>query len=497
MHINPVKTLCTTLSLSLLASCSTVGELFDPPAIPAPITATHSSGLPNSVVTNFNEALACMDDLMLINQVTPIYLSSPAISNFTSDRSISSGATEMMITALSKMSVRSGGVRYVSFGPDIQNILSLQGAHPRNKDFRAPDFFIRGGITQFNKTLWSGQRGMGASAEIDPGELVHGGTFFILKGQEDITKSISKNKSLGTITVDLNAGFVSNLQMIPGMSSANTLTLENATGTSITSDLSMSGLGLSYSLTDNITKDFNHSMRSLIEVGTIEIIGKLQNVPYWRCLSNAGRIEKLDDELKLLYTQQSINATSKLIQSAQNALKDLKYYQGEINGQVTPTFQDALQNYQRRMGLLSTGLLNYETFRALNVFTPAQSEPYVSWWQNPNPIDRGVITPPVTVPITADSEASSKTASPQNSTLFTTSSNKEGKTILVVNSPTTLRLLSQQQFPPPQPGSVRANFIRAVAAANKTLFIKPELSFDQVLTKGQSIEIPKQFQIKN
>src|SRR6218665_2153615 len=148
-----------TLSL-LLPSCA---FLATPPVVPDEIRVKNPTNLPNPVVTNFSEALACMDDLMLINQVTPIYIASPQITNYTSDRSISTGGTEMLISALSKMGIRSGGVRYVSFGPEGQNVLTLQGAHPNNKTFRAPDFFIRGGLTEFNKTFWNVQNGAGAS----------------------------------------------------------------------------------------------------------------------------------------------------------------------------------------------------------------------------------------------------------------------------------------------------------------------------------------------
>jgi hypothetical protein len=163
----------------------------------------------------------------------------------------------MMITALSKTSIRSGGVRYVSFGPDVQNVLTLQGAHPANKTFRAPDFFIRGGLTEFNKSLWSGQNGAGASAQFNAGQIVNGGTFFLFKGQEDLTKSISLENGYGTLTMDLNAGFIANLQNIPGVFSSNTLAMESRSGRSVTGDLSLAHLGLSYSLSENVTHDFN------------------------------------------------------------------------------------------------------------------------------------------------------------------------------------------------------------------------------------------------
>jgi peptidoglycan hydrolase-like protein with peptidoglycan-binding domain len=335
---------------------------------------------------------------MLINQVTPIYITSSQITNFTSDRSISSGSTEMLISALSKMAIRSGGVRYVAFGPDIQNVLTLQGAHPNNKTFRAPDFFIRGGLTEFNKSLWNAQNGVGTSVEMNGGNIQSAGLSFLVRKKKDITKSISLDASFGTLTMDLNAGFVSDLQMIPGVSSSNTLAMQNRAGKSITGDISLANLGLSYSLSDNVSEDFNEVMRSLIQVGAIEIVGKLQGVPYWRCLANAGMVEQKDQELQKAFIERSTKDEVELIRSAQTALRDLKYYKGELNGRLDYATQEGLQAYQQQMGLLATGHLTYETFRMLNIYTPARTSPYVPWWQNYNLVERAVAGPRVSAP---------------------------------------------------------------------------------------------------
>ena len=523
----------TGLALAL-SGCTTLSGLTQAPKVPDNVRAIHSTGLPNAVVTNFNEALACMDDLMLVNQVSPIYLASPTINNFTSDRSLSAGATEMLITALAKMAIRSGGVRYVSFGPDVQNMLTLQGAHPNNKDFRVPDFFVRGGVTQFNKSFWNGQRGSGVSAKIDPGQLIHGGTFFILRDQEDATYSISQDRAFGTLTMDLNAGFIANLQMIPGIASSNTLALENRAGKATTGDLTVAGLGLSYSFSENVSHDFNHVLRSLVEVGAIEIVGKLQGIPYWRCLANAGSVEQRDRELREKFAQQSASDSPALVRSAQQALKDMKYYAGDANGVIDAATQEGLQEYQRQMGLLSTGLLNFETFRMLNIYTPARPGPYVHWWQNVNGSDRIVAprvpakpTPPAnpaaapaakpTAAEPAKPAADNKAAEPAKPaaaaeakpaapTVVAAAAAAEkpavearasepakaregGTENLVLSAPTTLRKLSRSYFPD-ETGTYRSRLIRRIAAANPKLFPDVEEAFDQALPAGQSLRIP-------
>lgn len=395
MEVNRLSSFVGSFALSLgVSSCSSTKA----PEVPLALQAQYPSSLPTSVVTDFNASLTCMDDLMAIRQVDPIYLSSSSITNFTSDRSISSGSTEMLISALSKMTIRSGGVRYVSFGPSIQNILSLQGAHPDKGLFRAPDYFIRGGLTQMNKTFWTSQKGYGVSSQINSGDLIDGGTFFLLKGQEDVTQSVSQNANYGTLTMDLNAGYVSTLQMIPGAVSSNTLALSNLEGKSVSADLSMNDLGFSFSMSDNTSKDFNNVLRSLIEVSAIELVGKLHGVPYWRCLANAGVHAEKNAELLAEFVEQNQTAPTEIIKSVQSALTDLGYYAGPIDGLLSEATSDALSQYQTRMGLLASGSIGFETFRSINTYTPLRDTPYISWWENVNQLATGSIVTPAPNP---------------------------------------------------------------------------------------------------
>lgn len=370
------KKVVLSSSLLAVAGCSTMT-----PKVPEDIKYQAPTNMPKPVITNFNEAVACMDNLMLMKKVAPIYVSSEGLINYTADRGISSGGKEMLITTLSQMSIRSNAVRFVSYGSDMTSMLSLQGAHPNHADFRVPDFFIRGGVTQHNKTLWSGQTGAGASYELSRPKVLDLGTFFSLHGQEDLTSSYSMDAAYGTVTVDMSAGYIATLQNIPGVASANTLALENRKGKSVTGDISISDLGLTFSLSDNKSHDFNTLFRSLIQVGSIEIIGKLQKVPYWRCLANAGAVESRDNELLQAFITMQKTDEAKLNKEIQKTLAKLRYYRGQIDGLVEEQTQTALQEYQKQMGLLASGTVNYETFRMMQLFTPTEKDPTSYWWQ--------------------------------------------------------------------------------------------------------------------
>lgn len=385
MFINKLSQIFTAkcnylvIGLAGLTGCST-----NPPKVPVDIQTKYSDTLPKATVTNFNEAVACMDDLMLASEVAPIYVSSQGLTNYTSDHSISLGGIEMLITTLSKMSIRSNAVRFVSYNSDIANMMTLQGVHPNRNTFRVPDFFIRGGVTAHNKSLWSGQRGAGASVEFEEPNIVDSGTFFTLLGQEDATTSFSSSSAYGTLTMDLSAGFISNLQIVPGIASSNTLALENRKGRAISADLGIGDLGFSYSMSGNSTFDFNTIYRSLIQVGVIEIVGKLQKVPYWRCLANAGTVAQRDTELlhDFIEFEKTEHGRKELIRGTQTALHELNYYSGNVNGSINDATQEALQKYQKHMGLIATGEMNYETFRMMSLYKPTRHNDNAYWWDS-------------------------------------------------------------------------------------------------------------------
>jgi hypothetical protein len=118
-------------------------------------------------------------------------------------------------------------------------------------------------------------------------------------------------------------------------------------------------------------------------------------------LLQAGVNEERDSDLLARYLEQSKNNPDEIVRAAQQALKDMGYYTRQISGKLDVDTEEALRVYQIRMGLLSTGAIGFDTFRALNSYTPARDEPYVSWWDNDRAVTLGKVTE-----ATANSDAS-------------------------------------------------------------------------------------------
>jgi hypothetical protein len=160
----------------------------------------------------------------------------------------------------------------------------------------------------------------------------------------------------------------------------------------MTGDISLSDLGISFTLTESFTEDMNTVLRALLEVGAIELIGKLHGLPYGRCLLQAGVNEERDADLLARYLEQSKHDPGKIVEATQKALRDMGYYSGEISGALNQETEEALRTYQTRMGLLSTGAIGFDTFRAINSYTPVRDKPYVNWWINDRAVTLGEVT---------------------------------------------------------------------------------------------------------
>jgi len=113
------------------------------------------------------------------------------------------------------------------------------------------------------------------------------------------------------------------------------------------------------------------------------------------------------------YLKQSTNNPGEIVRAAQQALKDMGYYTRQISGELDVDTEEALRVYQIRMGLLSTGAIGFDTFRALNSYTPARDEPYVSWWDNDRAVTLGKVTETTT---NSDASVKDGTSTPASAT---------------------------------------------------------------------------------
>ena len=204
-----------------------------------------------------------MDDLFLAQGKRDIYITTAGIPDATG--LIFTGTKEMFISAVSRMSAKSGAFRFVDYDPtqlDVQVLSELVGLR---EDFVAPNYYVRGAITQFDSSVLQSSASAGISVP-------------------NLDLAISGDQVVSIVSMDLNVGKLTTRQILAGISANNSIAVvQSGKGADIGGLIGKAGISLSVSL--DKSEGFHQAVRSLVELSTIEVLGKLTHVPYWECLS--------------------------------------------------------------------------------------------------------------------------------------------------------------------------------------------------------------------
>jgi hypothetical protein len=219
---------------------------------------------PYKSITDFSTALRCMDDLLLARNIKDIPVMVEDLEDKT--ESVKVGVRDMLVSAISEMTYKSHGVKLVLYGKDTGNLISFLKAANHNKVYeKMPVFDIQGSISQFDKGIAIADGSMGLFARRDGGLGFAHGT------------------SLNVVALDLNVLRVSDMSIVPGVFSKNSVAIFQK-GDSLDADASINKFGIYFDL--NLTRNEGQAqaVRSLVELAAVEIIGKLTDVPYEQCL---------------------------------------------------------------------------------------------------------------------------------------------------------------------------------------------------------------------
>lgn len=316
------------------------GCAFTPPEKAPEIAAPKTR--PVRTVTNFSESLRCMDELFAQFGVRDIVVTSQGIPDATGE--ITAGTKEMMISAISRMSMKSKAFRFVDFDQSQFDINALQQLVGFTDTFLVPNYYLRGAISQFDENIVAENAGAGFSLPF-------------------VDAGISADQVVSLITVDLNVGDLLTRQIIPGTTSSNTIVVRrsgesyDAGGT-----IEKIELGLNFNLSFNRNEGMHQGVRNLVELSLIEALGKLAQVPYWRCL----QIEQTNPAVMAQARDwfESMSEKERVL-FVQRALAGAGYYSGPLDGILGSEVRDAIGAYQAANGLQANGRIDFDLYAAL------------------------------------------------------------------------------------------------------------------------------------
>lgn len=352
-------------------------------------TANQAQTAPVRNLTNMDLALGCLDRLLVEYQVRPMYITSPGLPNRAGDKVGLSSSADMLKTSIGQLS-QSNVFRYVDLSLlamsqyggnanetgsrpiDTNAILTwieFLKAYSDTAEFKYPGYIISGSISQLDNSVLSDQAG---------GSL----------GSEQIgTFGLNQDQMVSIVTVDMQVVGAQRLQVVNGLTTKNSLALaKNGVGADFSGRVKTVGgyFNVSYDRSEGL----HQGIRDLIQLGTVELLGKLAKVPYQRCLqaeasapgalqADEGRFEDLSEAQRVRFAQQRLAALAD-----PSSLSHAAYYNGPANGVLDAATRDAIARYRRQAGLIANAEIDLDLYRSLAhapVAQPGQSAPKLSF----------------------------------------------------------------------------------------------------------------------
>ncbi len=257
--------------------------------------------------TPYDDSLKTFGKMLEAYNIAEVRVQSKVISNQTAEKELPDDISKLLISALNKIGRK---VVYIPYDPTyVINEANTGGNISRT----LPQIVLSGGITEFDKDLIEKSRELKGDVNIQKGD-------FGSKYSQDGAAAYDAESSISRITLDLQLLDYRTQAYMPGIQAINSANIRKTKlGWGVGYFFQGSGLSFQYSLQQKQGK--YQALRLLVELSTLEVMGKYFDVPYWRCVEGMGpdtaMIARIEDEFK------------GLDQANQNVyLKDYLYFHG-------------------------------------------------------------------------------------------------------------------------------------------------------------------------
>jgi len=233
------------------------------------VDADLSLGFTN--ITKYDDSLYQLGQMLEAYGCPTSLIQVRGILNRTASQKLPQDVSQLTITALNKIGKH---IKIVDYDEDQLGIDLAIGTHTMERI--VPDLALRGAITEFDKKI---ERDAGMDLDISS-KTFGAGTDAGIGGSRD-------SSAAGTSTaMDFQLIDYRTQTLLPGIQAANRINLyESSQGGDL--DLSFAGSGIDFKSNVKKTQGLHATLRLLVELSIVELIGKYNLVPYWRCLPNA------------------------------------------------------------------------------------------------------------------------------------------------------------------------------------------------------------------
>jgi len=160
----------------------------------------------------------------------------------------------------------------------------------------------------------------------------------------------STSSAGSVLGLDMSMVDTRDMSLVSGVTSRNSIIILNS-GTGGDADGTIKKAGINFGLNFAKSEGQTQALRNLLELATVELFGKLLKLPYWSCLGIDAKHESITLEIDDWYF--SLKTNNELVAYVQNQLLKRGFYEGLIDGQVSPQYEKAVALYKISLGLPS------------------------------------------------------------------------------------------------------------------------------------------------
>jgi Domain of unknown function (DUF4384) len=283
---------------------------------------------PGRAITGFTDSLRCTDELLLFHGVRDVSVMVEDLADNT--KKLSAGTRDMLISAVSEATKRSRGVRLITFGPDVGNLAAfMTNAQSASAFATMPMFNIRGSVSQFDDNVMRKQ--------LDGGVALAG-----------LSVGLARSASFAVLGIDLNVISTEDFSLVPGVTARNQVAVFK-TGSGADGEAEYKKFGINFSQTLQRAEGQSQALRTLVELGVVELFGRLFRMPYWKCLGVSADHDAVRQELADWFYM--LQSSGELVPWMQIQLRHRGLYRGPIDGQASPAYRAAVARTRQLLAL--------------------------------------------------------------------------------------------------------------------------------------------------
>ena len=338
--------------LALLTACATPANVRNDTKFQSYASVADRPAMrPVRSMSNFSESLMCMDRMFREAQLPTTLITSKQIPDFSTRVAVAT--KDMIITALSQMSRLSNAFRYVDYEVDIarqdtvQNLTTIL-LNNNQIQLQRPALYFSGAIAFVDQNVLNNRTDLGTSGtRLDTG--------------------LSQNRNATIVALELHLGDFRSRTLIPGLDSANEVVIGNGG-----QGLDLAGRIGRYGVQFNVGRDYTQgtgaAVRTLVELATIELVGKWARVPYWQCLTLEQTNPNFQRQMRDWYDEGSPLVYNNLVQRSLVSQGYLINQSSALNADSAELIA-ALGKFQSDSGMVVSGVVDFATYeRALRNF---------------------------------------------------------------------------------------------------------------------------------